>query len=61
MPNVDPLEVNQPIANLIVLSNNSGLGGGSVEDGNGDTSFHSIEGVDDSPEGHERKNRDNWP
>lgn len=48
MPNTDPLKVNQPIANLVMLSDNFGSIEDSVEDDNEPSSFHSIGGTNDS-------------
>lgn len=40
MPHITPLEANQPIAKLIVLSDSSGFSGGSIEDGNEPSNSH---------------------
>lgn len=55
---VGPLEFNQSIVNLTVLSDISSSMGGPVEDSNELSSFHSIGGTDDSSKGGEGMDHD---
>lgn len=58
MSNIDHSEVNQPIANLIMLSDNLKYGRSSIEDGNEPSNFHYVGGVDDSSKGYEGRYHD---
>lgn len=58
MSSIDLLEVNKPVANLILVTDNSGSGGGSVKHGKEPLSFHSIGGANHSSKGDEWREHD---